>query len=58
MIPVSRGGRMEPGRAHSCPSVPVDIKRKQGDGREDKYIFVRHVEESEGIVIMGPSEHN
>jgi thiamine pyrophosphate-dependent acetolactate synthase large subunit-like protein len=35
-----------------------DIKRKHSDGREDKYIFVRHVEASEGIVIMGPSEHN
>jgi thiamine pyrophosphate-dependent acetolactate synthase large subunit-like protein len=35
-----------------------DIKRKHTDGREDKYIFVRHVEASEGIVIMGPSEHN
>lgn len=34
------------------------IKRKHSDGREDKYIFVRHVEQSEGIVIMGPSEHN
>jgi thiamine pyrophosphate-dependent acetolactate synthase large subunit-like protein len=34
------------------------IERKHSDGREDKYIFVRHVEESEGIVIMGPSEHN
>jgi sulfopyruvate decarboxylase subunit beta len=40
------------------PSVPPDIRRKQSDGREDKYIFVRHVEETEGIVIMGPSEHN
>lgn len=39
-------------------SVPQDIRRKQSDGREDKYIFVRHVEETEGIVIMGPSEHN
>jgi thiamine pyrophosphate-dependent acetolactate synthase large subunit-like protein len=39
-------------------SVPRDIKRKHSDGREDKYIFVRCVEESEGIVIMGPSEHN
>lgn len=38
--------------------VRRDIKRKHSDGREDKYIFVRHVEESEGIVIMGPSEHN
>lgn len=34
------------------------IKRKHSDGREDKYIFVRHVEQTEGISIMGPSEHN
>jgi len=34
------------------------IRRKHSDGREDKYIFVRHVEATEGIVIMGPSEHN
>ena len=34
------------------------IKRKHSDGREDKYIFVRYIEDSEGIVIMGPSEHN
>lgn len=34
------------------------IKRKHSDGREDKYIFVRHVEELEGVTIMGPSEHN
>jgi sulfopyruvate decarboxylase subunit beta len=40
------------------PSVPQDIRRKHSDGREDKYTFVRHVEETEGIVIMGPSEHN
>jgi sulfopyruvate decarboxylase subunit beta len=40
------------------PSVPQDIRRKHSDGREDKYIFVRHIEETEGIVIMGPSEHN
>jgi thiamine pyrophosphate-dependent acetolactate synthase large subunit-like protein len=40
------------------PSIPQGIRRKHSDGREDKYIFVRHVEESEGIVIMGPSEHN
>jgi len=38
--------------------VRRDIRRKHSDGREDKYIFVRHVEASEGIVIMGPSEHN
>jgi thiamine pyrophosphate-dependent acetolactate synthase large subunit-like protein len=40
------------------PSVRQDIRRKHSDGREDKYIFVRHVEATEGIVIMGPSEHN
>jgi len=34
------------------------VRRKHSDGREDKYIFVRHVEATEGIVIMGPSEHN
>jgi thiamine pyrophosphate-dependent acetolactate synthase large subunit-like protein len=39
-------------------SVESDIKRKHSDGREDKYIFVRHVEATENIVIMGPSEHN
>jgi sulfopyruvate decarboxylase subunit beta len=39
-------------------SVEPDIRRKHSDGREDKYIFVRHVEATEGIVIMGPSEHN
>lgn len=38
--------------------VQPGIKRKHSDGREDKYIFVRHVEASEGITIMGPSEHN
>jgi thiamine pyrophosphate-dependent acetolactate synthase large subunit-like protein len=39
-------------------TVQPDIKRKHSDGREDKYIFVRHVEVTENIVIMGPSEHN
>ncbi len=39
-------------------SVEPNIKRKHSDGREDKYVFVRHVEATEGIVIMGPSEHN
>ena len=34
------------------------LRRKHSDGREDKYIFVRHVEASEGVVILGPSEHN
>ena len=39
-------------------SVRPGIPRKHSDGREDKYIFVRHVEATEGITIMGPSEHN
>lgn len=39
-------------------TVQPDIRRKHSDGREDKYIFVRHVEKTEGITIMGPSEHN
>lgn len=39
-------------------SVEAGIKRKHSDGREDKYIFVRHIEKTEGVVIMGPSEHN
>lgn len=38
--------------------VAPNIRRKHSDGREDKYIFVRHVEKTENIVIMGPSEHN
>jgi sulfopyruvate decarboxylase subunit beta len=39
-------------------SVRRDIRRKHSDGREDKYLFVRHIEATENIVIMGPSEHN
>lgn len=39
-------------------TVQPGIRRKHSDGREDKYIFVRHVEASEGVTIMGPSEHN
>jgi sulfopyruvate decarboxylase subunit beta len=39
-------------------TVQPDIKRKHSDGREDKYIFVRHVEATENITIMEPSEHN
>jgi sulfopyruvate decarboxylase subunit beta len=44
--------------AKAAGTVQPDIKRKHSDGREDKYIFVRHVEATENIVIMGPSEHN
>lgn len=39
-------------------TVQPNIRRKHSDGREDKYIFVRHVEKTENAVIMGPSEHN
>ena len=39
-------------------TVQPDIRRKPSDGREDKYVFVRHVEATEGILVMGPSEHN
>jgi sulfopyruvate decarboxylase subunit beta len=61
------GAHCETGLRTQAPYVVVakvdadvrrDIRRKHSDGREDKYIFVRHVEASEGIVIMGPSEHN
>lgn len=44
--------------AKVAPGMQPGIRRKHSDGREDKYIFVRHVEASEGITIMGPSEHN
>lgn len=39
-------------------TVQPNIRRKHSDGREDKYIFVRHVEKTENAIIMGPSEHN
>lgn len=39
-------------------TVEPEIKRKHSDGREDKYIFVRHIEKTERVTIMGPSEHN
>ena len=39
-------------------SVASGLKRKHSDGVEDKYVFVRYVEELEGVTIMGPSEHN
>ncbi|MFN6978687.1 MAG: thiamine pyrophosphate-dependent enzyme [Gemmobacter sp.] len=44
--------------AKVAPGTHPGIRRKHSDGREDKYIFVRHVEATEGITIMGPSEHN
>lgn len=39
-------------------TVAPGLKRKHSDGIEDKYVFVRYVEELEGVTIMGPSEHN
>ncbi|MCC6147876.1 MAG: thiamine pyrophosphate-binding protein [Anaerolineaceae bacterium] len=39
-------------------TVSPGLKRKHSDGIEDKYVFVRYVEELEGVTIMGPSEHN
>lgn len=39
-------------------TVAPGLKRKHSDGIEDKYIFVRYVEKTEGVTIMGPSEHN
>jgi thiamine pyrophosphate-dependent acetolactate synthase large subunit-like protein len=39
-------------------SLAPDLKRKHSDGIEDKYTFVRHIEKTEAITIMGPSEHN
>jgi thiamine pyrophosphate-dependent acetolactate synthase large subunit-like protein len=39
-------------------TVAAGMKRKHSDGIEDKYIFVRYVERTEGVTIMGPSEHN
>lgn len=44
--------------AKVAQGVEPGIRRKHSDGREDKYVFVRHVEATEGITIMGPSEHN
>ncbi len=34
------------------------VKRKHADGREHKYTFIRHLEQEEGLTILGPSEHN
>lgn len=44
--------------AKVSPSRPPELKRKHSDGIEDKYHFVRYVEETEGVTIIGPSEHN
>lgn len=40
------------------PLTIPGVARKHSDGKEDKYIFVRHVERTEGVVIIEPSEHN
>ena len=38
--------------------VQPRLKRKHSDGREDRYVLMRHVEATEGVVIMYPSEYN
>lgn len=40
------------------PTIEQNLHRKHSDGVEDMITFVRHVEKTEGISIMGPSEHN
>lgn len=40
------------------PQVIPGVTRKATDGKEDKYTFVRYVERTERVVIIGPSEHN
>jgi sulfopyruvate decarboxylase subunit beta len=39
-------------------TVAQGVPRKHGDGIEYKYTFVRYVERTEGVSIIGPSEHN
>ncbi|MBI2880396.1 MAG: thiamine pyrophosphate-binding protein [Candidatus Tectomicrobia bacterium] len=38
----------------TSPDVPTNLARKKTDGLEDKYNFVRYVEETEGIAILRP----
>jgi sulfopyruvate decarboxylase subunit beta len=40
------------------PIVQPGLERKQADGREHKYVFVRGIEAREGVSILGPSKHN
>lgn len=40
------------------PGVQEGLPRKKSDGIEDKYLFIRYLEDSEGITIIPPSEHN
>jgi thiamine pyrophosphate-dependent acetolactate synthase large subunit-like protein len=40
------------------PVVQSGLKRKEADGREHKYVFVRGIEEQEGVSILGPTRHN
>jgi hypothetical protein len=41
----------------SC-SRPPELTQTHSDGIEEKYHFVRYLEETEGVTIIGPSEHN
>lgn len=40
------------------PGVEEGLPRKKYDGIEDKYRFVRYLEDTEGTVILPPSQHN
>ncbi len=51
-------GATSPYLAVAKAVVQPRLQRKHGDGREDKYVLVRHAEATEGVVTMGPSERN
>ena len=40
------------------PGVEEGLPRKRFDGLEDKYHFVHYLEDSEGVTIIPPSQHN
>lgn len=40
------------------PVVEPGLERKEADGKEHKYVFVRGIEEQEGVSILGPTKHN
>ncbi|MFQ5911695.1 MAG: thiamine pyrophosphate-dependent enzyme [Nitrospinota bacterium] len=40
------------------PGAQEGIPRKRSDGIEDKYLFVRFLEDSEGIIVIPPAAHN
>jgi thiamine pyrophosphate-dependent acetolactate synthase large subunit-like protein len=40
------------------PGVKEGLPRKKTDGIEDKYLFARYLEDTEGITVIPPSQHN